>query len=89
VVIPHHLNRKYLIQSFLKYLQLNLLCMISCGWCAMGITAAEIDDNIDFELNLPAVIKRSASIKNNQPAGQNYLLNRDTRDVDGGIEQMN
>jgi len=63
--------------------------MISCGWCAMGITAAEVDDNDDFELNLPNVVNRSGSMKSNQPApSSNYVLNRDTRDVDG-IEQMN
>jgi hypothetical protein len=60
--------------------------MIACGWCAVGITAAELDDQDDFEVQLPPMVQRN-SVKNNQPAA-NYLVNRDTRDHDG-IEPMN
>jgi len=72
--------------SFLITSILNLLCMIACGWCAVGITAAEMDDQDDFEVQLPPMVQRN-SVKNNQPAA-NYLVNRDTRDHDG-IEPMN
>lgn len=54
----------------------------------MGITAAECDDNDDFEIRLPEEIKRSASHASAKQQVVYNGINRDTRDLNAGIEPM-
>lgn len=73
--------------------------MIGCGWCAVSIKAPEGDDNEDDDEKLPEiVVQKGKSAMPARPAAavqptnvnastdNQFLLNRDTRDINASEE---